>query len=165
MRFEIFNEQGSGMSSINKMGLAGVYGLLVLITALIHAEIYQWRDEQGNLQFSDSPPDDKKAETVDLKPISGYSPTADHQRAGERLAERSQYHRPVSSSSSNYARAQKAKRTQREANAKASKQSRCASYRSSYRSSTLQRASTTSRARANAKAKKRLRGKIKEYCR
>lgn len=154
------------MSSITKTGLAGVCGLLVLITApMVHAEIYQWRDEQGNLQFSDSPPDDKKAETVDLKPISGYSPTTDHQRAGEKLAERSQYHRPVSSSSSNYARAQKAKRTQREANAKAYKQSRCASYRSSYRSSTLQRASTSSRARANAKEKKRLRGKIKAYCR
>ena len=40
---------------------------LVLLSSLCGAEIYQWRDKQGNLHFGDKPPADAKAETVKVK--------------------------------------------------------------------------------------------------
>ena len=34
-----------------------------------HAQVYRWTDEQGNLHFSDSPPESRDFEEVDIPPV------------------------------------------------------------------------------------------------
>ena len=67
------------MRVLNGIGLLAI-GLL--ISGLTQAEVYQWRDENGNLHFSDEPPENQKSEQVELKPASGYSPPSLHREAG-----------------------------------------------------------------------------------
>ncbi len=47
--------------------------LLLLILSLasspLLAEAYQWRDENGNLVFSDKPPSENKADKIQLRPL------------------------------------------------------------------------------------------------
>lgn len=54
--------------------------VLLLVTASLQAQVYRWVDEEGNVQFSDTPPPgDQPAETVDLpKPstMDSYKPPA-----------------------------------------------------------------------------------------
>lgn len=44
---------------------------LLLASSLCHAEIYQWRDKDGNLHFGDKPPPTAETKTVKLK-INSY---------------------------------------------------------------------------------------------
>jgi len=41
---------------------------LILLPGIAVAEVYQWVDEDGNVHFGDSPPDNADAQTVDLPP-------------------------------------------------------------------------------------------------
>lgn len=40
---------------------------LLGLSTLAHAEIYQWRDADGKLQFGDKPPANQKAQTLDIR--------------------------------------------------------------------------------------------------
>ncbi len=44
---------------------------LTLTTGVSFAEIYQWRDENGQVHFGDRPPADAKTETVEVK-VNSY---------------------------------------------------------------------------------------------
>ena len=44
---------------------------LILVSSLCHAEIYQWRDKDGNLHFGDKPPIVANTKKVNLK-INSY---------------------------------------------------------------------------------------------
>lgn len=44
---------------------------LILLSSLCYAEIYQWRDKQGDLHFGDKPPVEAKTKTVKVK-INSY---------------------------------------------------------------------------------------------
>ena len=46
--------------------------LLLFATLACEAEVYQWQDEYGRLQFSDQPPEHIKAESVDIPDAQGY---------------------------------------------------------------------------------------------
>lgn len=143
-----------------------LYGLLVclLLPTLAQAEIYQWRDEHGRLQFSDEPPDKKPAETVTLKPASGYSPPQVHRQVGKDVIRDSMRRSPRSDASKASIKAFRAASTRRAASAKASKESSCRRYRDRYRTSGVRPSRTASGARSQRDHKRYLRGKIKEYC-
>jgi hypothetical protein len=49
--------------------------LMLLFLLPVHAEIYRWVDESGNVVFSDEP--QPGAEKVDLPPATTYTPTED----------------------------------------------------------------------------------------
>ncbi len=52
---------------------------LFVVSPSVVAEIYQWRDENGKLHFSDSPPPEAKAEKKELQSINvGDSLEIDH---------------------------------------------------------------------------------------
>ena len=120
----------------------------------VHAEVYQWRDENGRLHFSDEPPDGQKSEQVDLKPASGYSPPSAHREAGRYVVQDSmRKHR-----SSGPSRALKSYRTQEEASRKARRKASCRSARDRYRNISVRNGW------AYREKKDRLRKRIKEYC-
>jgi len=44
----------------------------------VTAEVYKWVDDAGRIHFTDSPPEGKKAKSVDITPLNTYnSPSAD----------------------------------------------------------------------------------------
>ncbi len=49
--------------------IAALFGL----STAAHAEIYKWVDEHGNTHFTDSPPAEKKVESVKLGRINTYT--------------------------------------------------------------------------------------------
>lgn len=139
--------------------------LLWLMAASGWAEIYQWRDEQGRLHFSDEPPEKAPAKEVTLQPASGYTPPSAHREAGKRVKRDSLRQSYRSRSSSTATREQKANAARREANAKAKKEKNCRRYRDRYRVTGVRPARTVSGAKSQRDTKRYLRGKIKEYCR
>lgn len=48
-------------------------GILLVCTSMVQAQIYQWRDEQGNLHFSDTAPENKQShhriEKIEISPV------------------------------------------------------------------------------------------------
>ncbi|MBM95792.1 MAG: hypothetical protein CMI09_08090 [Oceanospirillaceae bacterium] len=142
------------MRVLNGIGLLAI-GLL--ISGLTQAEVYQWRDENGNLHFSDEPPENQKSEQVELKPASGYSPPSLHREAGRDVV-RDSKRSYRSSSSSSPSRALKASRTRDEARQKESRKNSCRSARDRYRNISVRNGW------AYREKKDRLRKKIKEYC-
>lgn len=143
-----------------------LYGLLLclLLPTLAQAEIYQWRDEHGRLQFSDEPPDKKPAETVTLKPASGYSPPQAHRQVGKDVIRDSMRRSSRSDADKARLKSYRAAGVRREASSKASKESSCRRYRDRYRTYGVRPARTTSGVKAQRDHKRYLRGKIKEYC-
>ena len=56
------------------MSVHYLLGLLLLNSLSAQADIYRWVDDQGRVQFSDRPPVQHNAETVELKPLNQYEP-------------------------------------------------------------------------------------------
>lgn len=52
---------------------------LLMVSAISYAEVYSWRDASGRIVYGDSPPEQVKAEKVDLKPLT----IADRYRTSE----------------------------------------------------------------------------------
>ncbi len=47
-----------------------VIACMYLVCAAVgHAEVYRWKDERGNLHFSDSPPEAREFEKVEIPPV------------------------------------------------------------------------------------------------
>ncbi len=64
--------------------------LLLLNSLSALADIYRWVDEQGQVQFSDRPPSQQHAETVELEPLNRYEPD-EARREGRSLTEGRDY--------------------------------------------------------------------------
>ena len=48
--------------------------IFLILSPPSHSTMYQWRDDNGKLHFSDTPPSEKKYNEVNLKPINKSSP-------------------------------------------------------------------------------------------
>jgi hypothetical protein len=59
---------------------AGVAVLLAVGSGLVAAQTYKWTDENGKVHFSDSPPPDRKADPVTIKPAVPANPATAGQR-------------------------------------------------------------------------------------
>jgi len=55
---------------------AGLALGLLLAPALVHSEVYRWRDAEGRLHYSDKPPKDGRADVVALQPEPPPPPEA-----------------------------------------------------------------------------------------
>jgi Domain of unknown function (DUF4124) len=54
---------------VHKFAWAGaLLALVLLVSPLAAAQVYQWEDEQGNVHFGDAPPEGVNAKAVDLPP-------------------------------------------------------------------------------------------------
>ncbi len=60
---------------------AAVPGLLLALTTVAGTagatEIYRWVDAQGNVHFGDSPPSDRQAEQIEIRPPIDDASTVD----------------------------------------------------------------------------------------
>ncbi|WP_286717259.1 DUF4124 domain-containing protein [Thalassolituus sp. UBA2009] len=72
------------------MSIRYLIGLMLLSSLSVRADIYRWVDEQGRLQFSDRPPAEEHAETVELKPLNQYD-ADEAEREGRSLTEGRDY--------------------------------------------------------------------------
>lgn len=59
---------------------------MVILSPMAYAEIYQWRDANGKLHFSDSPPPDAQAEKKELPSIN-VSDSVEIDHAAQRRSE------------------------------------------------------------------------------
>ena len=65
--------------------------LTVLVTP-VSAEIYQWKDEQGNVHFSDEPPPDAGTQTQRVTPeTTGSTISTDSEEVRQRKARQREY--------------------------------------------------------------------------
>lgn len=95
--------------------------LLMLVVPPLAAEIYQWKDEQGNVHFSDEPPPDAKTETRQVTPETNTNTiNTDSQEVKQRKAEQREYLRQRRKERQQEAR----KQAQREAE-QAEQEARC----------------------------------------
>lgn len=71
--------------------------IFLICAALAHAEVYRWKDEQGNLHFSDSPPQSHEFETVEISPVLSVpafkAPQEAHDQPQEKKADSKPYQR------------------------------------------------------------------------
>ncbi|TDT44201.1 uncharacterized protein DUF4124 [Halospina denitrificans] len=64
--------------------------VLTVFVSPLSAEIYQWKDDQGNVHFSDEPPPDSEAETQEVTPDTSAINT-DSDAVKQRKAKQRQY--------------------------------------------------------------------------
>jgi hypothetical protein len=123
------------------------------------AEIYQWRDDNGRLHFSDEPPPSAgiDASKVELQPISGYTSAPEHKQG---LSSSSS----SSTSSGSASKAARAARVAAEQKRKALQQQRCDKYRRLYRNTSKSLTSDINYAVKTRDKKNTYRDKIREYC-
>jgi len=145
--------------------LTGMF-LLLLLKPVI-AEVYQWRDEHGRLQFSDSPPPQQlgktspKVETIKLEPISEVQSVKP--KAGFTSTGRWREKEAAAKSRKKQRRLER----EREERRMAAKKRRCKSARSKYRSNQMKSLSANSLSSLRNKHAKRdrLKQQMKENCR
>ena len=140
----------------------GAAVLCICVSVLSQAEIYQWRDEHGRLQFSDSPPaasdsaqEVQQRKLEPLEEIGTVKPRATHS-TNWRAQEQSAYKR------------KKRNRLKQERNerAKERKRQRCKQARSRYRSFQARRYGATdmNSIRQKRATRDRLKRRMKDAC-
>jgi len=151
------------------MSVHYLLGLLLLNSLSAQADIYRWVDDQGRVQFSDRPPSQQHAETVELEPLNQYEPDEaerdEAERDGRSLTEGRDYRAEE--------KAHKAKRkAQRLAQERAEKQAqqraaKCDKARYDLRLFSAKPYGSTSLEAMQRKRQRRdaLNDKIKKYCR
>ncbi|MCH2039402.1 MAG: DUF4124 domain-containing protein [Saccharospirillaceae bacterium] len=140
--------------------------LLLLLLTPVMAEVYQWRDEHGRLQFSDSPPaqqsgkDTLRVETIKLEPITeiqSVKPKVSLTPAGR--------WREKEAAAKSRKKNRRLER-EREARRSAANKRRCKNARSKYRSHQMKpvAAGSLSSLRKKHARRERLKQKMKAYC-
>lgn len=144
--------------------LTGMFVLLLLSPVM--AEVYQWRDEHGRLQFSDSPPTQKlgtpspEVEQIKLVPITEIQSITPENT----LTSPSDWQKKEAA-----AKARKKKRRlerEKEKRRIAANKRRCKNVRAKYRNHQMKplSANSLSSLRKKHETRDRLKQKIKEYC-
>ena len=123
------------------------------------AEIYQWRDEHGRMQFSDTPPANQKVDQVQL------DETVTYDAAGARVAAPA-YSRGAGHSADNsrFLKEQRAAAVAREARSEQLRKQQCEQIRDRYRRRSQKLSASIESAVVSRDKKNELRNQILEWC-
>jgi hypothetical protein len=139
--------------------LLGLMLLLILTWGgNVEAEIYQWRDDNGRVHFSDALPVDDavEANTVELQPISEYTSPPAHRQGWSPSS--------YASDSGAVSKTARANSVAAEQKSRELQQQRCAKYRDLYRKASKTLSDNIDDALKKRDKKNNYRNKIKEYC-
>lgn len=139
--------------------------MLWLVATVVSAEVYQWRDERGRLQFSDSPPEAGLTNRPSVKTIE-LQPLVETQSVAPKPSVFGDSYWRDKELSARKNKQQRRLERERKEKQQMDKQRRCQKTRSQYRAFRLKTLSAKS---LEALRKKRDRGArlkrlIKEYC-